>query len=198
MKSLKVLIIDDSQTIRMDIRNKLESIGHQVVGEAVNGVEGLEMVKQLHPDLVTLDIIMPEMDGIECYRMLRNLSYPPRCLLVSALANEIRVTDAYKTEIEPHHYIDKGCTTDDLGIKIEEICNQTPLPIPFQKEKRPKSLKTLLKIWVHCFLQMSSIAFPNLLQPHPAFSSHFDRNSKYSPQGRRLRQRRRMDAKTVP
>jgi two-component system chemotaxis response regulator CheY len=91
---MRALIVDDSPRVRSELRQLLGRLGWNIVGEAVNGVEALEMAEELKPDLVTLDIIMPEMDGIECYRELRKLSQPPRCLLISVLAAESRVVAA--------------------------------------------------------------------------------------------------------
>ena len=61
----KVLIVDDSKTSRRILKNFLTQFGHEVVGEAENGEMGVEMYKNLKPDVVTLDITMPVMDGVE-------------------------------------------------------------------------------------------------------------------------------------
>lgn len=61
----KILIVDDSRTSRKMLREILEGMGHEIAGEATNGEEGYVMYKELNPDLVTLDITMPKMDGIE-------------------------------------------------------------------------------------------------------------------------------------
>lgn len=127
---LKVLIVDDSLTIRQELRRKMLNLGHEVVGEAVNGLEALDMVQRLQPDLILLDIIMPEMDGIECYRLLRNLSYPPRCIIISALAQEPRVIAAYRDEIAADHFLDKFCLEEDIDQRIQMVLDQPPLPIP--------------------------------------------------------------------
>ena len=128
--SLNVLIVDDSHALRQELRVQFERLGHRVVGEATNGIEALEQISELKPDLVSLDIIMPEMDGIECYRMMRHLESPPRCLLVSALADEDRVVETYGNEISPQHYVSKGCSDQYLTEKVEEVLALPPLPIP--------------------------------------------------------------------
>ncbi len=132
---LKILIVDDSPTVRHELRLKLQNLGHEIIGEAVNGLEALEMVQQYQPDLVMLDIIMPEMDGIECYRLLRNLSYPPRCIIVSALAQEPRVLAAYREEIDVSHFLDKYCLEDDIDQKIQLVLSQPPLPLPLPESQ---------------------------------------------------------------
>ena len=67
----KVLIVDDSKTSRRILKNFLTQFGHEVVGEAENGEMGVEMYKNLKPDVVTLDITMPVMDGVEALRKIR-------------------------------------------------------------------------------------------------------------------------------
>ena len=63
-KSLRIVIADNESLIRLDIREMLEDAGHEVVGEAVNGRRAVELTRQHRPDLVLMDIKMPEMDGI--------------------------------------------------------------------------------------------------------------------------------------
>lgn len=63
-KTLRIVIADNESLIRLDIREMLEEAGHEVVGEAVNGRRAVELTRQHRPDLVLMDIKMPEMDGI--------------------------------------------------------------------------------------------------------------------------------------
>ena len=60
----RVVIGDDESIIRMDLAEMLEDAGHEVVGEAADGVEALELVRKMRPDIVLLDIKMPRLDGI--------------------------------------------------------------------------------------------------------------------------------------
>ena len=64
----KILIVDDSKMSRRMLRTILEGIGHEIVAEACNGEEGIKMYQQYTPDVVTMDITMPEMDGIKCLK----------------------------------------------------------------------------------------------------------------------------------
>lgn len=127
---MRALIVDDSPRVRSELRQLLGRLGWNIVGEAVNGVEALQMAEELKPDLVTLDIIMPEMDGIECYRELRKLSQPPRCLLISVLAAESRVVAAYAHEILSSHFLKKPVQEKDLRERLEEVMSMSPLPYP--------------------------------------------------------------------
>ena len=130
MDGLNVLIVDDSADIRFELREKFESIGQNVIGECSNGLEAIELVKQLQPDLVSLDIIMPVMDGIECYRILRSLPNPPRVILISALASEPKVLKAYEAEIYTDHFLAKPVEIELLVSTIEGVFSLPALPLP--------------------------------------------------------------------
>ncbi len=83
----KILIVDDSRLVRMTVRSILRRAeGFEVVGEAENGREGVDLAKELNPDVVTLDMEMPVMDGIECLRRLRILS-PAKVVVLSSLTH---------------------------------------------------------------------------------------------------------------
>jgi two-component system chemotaxis response regulator CheY len=128
--SLKVLIVDDSPGVRAKLKSLYQELGHEVVGECKNGLEAIEQAQQAAPDLVSLDIIMPDMDGIEAYRILRNMDQPPRCLLVTALGAESRVIGAYEREIKASHYCPKPVTKEQLAVKIEDVMADEPMPWP--------------------------------------------------------------------
>ena len=67
----KILIVDDSRTSRKILRTILESAGHEVVGEAVDGVDGVNKFRELSPEITTLDITMPNMDGLEALKEIK-------------------------------------------------------------------------------------------------------------------------------
>jgi two-component system, chemotaxis family, protein-glutamate methylesterase/glutaminase len=83
---IRVLVVDDQSFMRIALRQILEADGDiQVVGEARNGIEAVAMARELKPDAVTLDVEMPEMDGLEaCTRILREVAPRPAILMVSA------------------------------------------------------------------------------------------------------------------
>lgn len=90
----KVLIVDDAAFIRMQLRQLLSNNNYDVVGEAGNGKEALEKIISLKPDIVTLDITMPEMDGIECLIEINKMEYKPFVIMVTALGQESYVQKA--------------------------------------------------------------------------------------------------------
>lgn len=80
---MKVLIVDDESLIRMDLRDQLESAGYEVVGEGRNGVDALRLNVELKPDLILMDVKMPELDGIEAARQIRHKQPCPVVLLTA-------------------------------------------------------------------------------------------------------------------
>lgn len=89
-----VLIVDDAAFIRSQLKQLLTQNDFEVVGEAENGLVALEKIKELKPDIVTLDITMPEMGGIECIIEIMKLSYKPIVIMVSAMGQEFVVQSA--------------------------------------------------------------------------------------------------------
>jgi two-component system, chemotaxis family, chemotaxis protein CheY len=81
----RVLIVDDSRLARATVRKYILEAGFEVAGEAGNGREALELYAQLSPDLVTLDVTMPEMDGLTAFREIRKRDPDAVVLLVTSL-----------------------------------------------------------------------------------------------------------------
>jgi len=89
-----VLIVDDALFMRMMIKDILSKDGLDVIGEAENGVEAVKKYAELRPDLVTMDIVMPEMDGIEAVRNIMKLDPAARVLMCSAMGQQPLVVEA--------------------------------------------------------------------------------------------------------
>ncbi len=90
----KIMIVDDAAFMRITIKNMLTKSEHEVVGEAENGKIAVERYKALNPDIVTMDITMPEMDGLEALKQI--VAYDPgaKVIMVSAMGQEAMVRDA--------------------------------------------------------------------------------------------------------
>ena len=84
----KVLIVDDASFMRISIRSMLEKDGFEVVGEAADGLEAISKYKTLQPDVVTMDITMPNMTGIEAVKGILEFDAKAKILMVSALGQE--------------------------------------------------------------------------------------------------------------
>lgn len=81
----RLLIVDDALIMRLRIREVAVSCGWNVVGEAVNGQQAIELFQDLKPDLVTMDIVMPELDGVAALRAIRELDSKAKICMVSAI-----------------------------------------------------------------------------------------------------------------
>lgn len=91
-----VLIVDDSRTSRKILRGCLEEEGHTIIGEAVNGEEGVILYKEKRPDLVTMDITMPKMDGIEALRLIRKENENAKVVMITAAGQQEKIKSAIK------------------------------------------------------------------------------------------------------
>ncbi|SHI55802.1 ANTAR domain-containing response regulator [Propionispora hippei] len=89
MQPLRIVIADNESIIRMDLKEILEEAGHTVIGEANDGVKAVELVRKLRPDLVIMDIKMPEMDGIAAAKVISNEKLSPVLLLTAFSQKEI-------------------------------------------------------------------------------------------------------------
>ncbi len=90
----RVLIVDDAAFMRMMIKNILTKNGFEVVGEASNGLEAVKLYQELKPDLVTMDITMPEMDGIEALKKIKEIDPNAKVIMVSAMGQQQLVIEA--------------------------------------------------------------------------------------------------------
>jgi two-component system chemotaxis response regulator CheY len=92
----KVLIVDDAAFMRMMIKDILEKNGFQVVGEANNGLKAVELYKKERPDVVTMDITMPDMDGIEAVKAIKAFDPAAKVIMCSAMGQQTMVMDAIR------------------------------------------------------------------------------------------------------
>ncbi|NLW47785.1 MAG: response regulator [Firmicutes bacterium] len=90
----KVLVVDDAAFMRMMIKDILRKGGFEVVGEAEDGSKAVEKYKELRPDLVTMDITMPDMDGITAVKEIRKLDADAQIIMCSAMGQQAMVIDA--------------------------------------------------------------------------------------------------------
>lgn len=91
-----VLMVDDSRTSRRILRGVLEQGGFEVVGEATNGEEGYLKYKELTPDIVTMDITMPVMDGIESLTLIKKANPDSKVVMITAAGQKEKMVDALK------------------------------------------------------------------------------------------------------
>ncbi len=90
----RILVADDASFMRQMIREIIEAEGHEVVAEASDGIEAVDRFKEHHPDLVTMDIVMPRRSGIDAVKVIRELDGSANIVMCSALGQESLVTEA--------------------------------------------------------------------------------------------------------
>jgi len=115
MDEISVLIVDDHAMVRQGLRTFLTlSEGIEVVGEAANGLEAVEQVRQQQPDIVLMDLVMPEMDGIEATRRIRELSPETQVLALTSFIEDEKVFAAIEAgalgyllkDVSPEHLVE--------------------------------------------------------------------------------------------
>ncbi|MDE3838628.1 two-component system response regulator [Bacillus methanolicus] len=90
----RILIVDDARFMRITLSNILKKANHEVVGEGENGKDAIELYRRLNPDLVTMDITMPEMSGIEAVREIKKEFPQAKVIMCSAMGQQKMVVEA--------------------------------------------------------------------------------------------------------
>lgn len=85
----RLLIVDDSSVMRRTIEKNLANYDLEIIGQAANGHEAVEIVKKELPDVVTLDITMPEMDGIACLKEIMKINPETKVMIITALSDKL-------------------------------------------------------------------------------------------------------------
>jgi two-component system chemotaxis response regulator CheY len=93
----KVLIVDDAAFMRVSIKNMLTKNGYEVIGEAENGKVAIQKYQELSPDIVTMDITMPEMDGLQSLKKILEIDPSANVIMVSAMGQESMVREAVQS-----------------------------------------------------------------------------------------------------
>lgn len=115
----KVLIVDDSRVSRQFLRTVLEENGHEVVGEATNGQEGYEKFIELDPDVVTLDITMPVLDGLGALDKIMTLNSESNVIMVTSAGQKEKMVEAIK--LGATEFIQKPFNPDQILDILERL-----------------------------------------------------------------------------
>jgi DNA-binding NarL/FixJ family response regulator len=116
---LRVVVVDDSEVVRMKLRGLLERDGFELVGEAGSGKEGLEVVQKAQPDLVVMDLRMPGMSGIEATWRLGSVAPSSRVLVLTVSEEEDDVADAIMAGARG--YVIKGAEDNDILSALQGV-----------------------------------------------------------------------------
>lgn len=93
----RILITDDALFMRVTLKKILTEAGYDVVGEATNGAEAVKLYEQLKPDVVTMDITMPEMDGIQALKEIKKIDANARVIMCTAMGQKTMVIEAVQS-----------------------------------------------------------------------------------------------------
>ncbi len=122
---MRALIVDNNEFARARLKEALEHIGFEVVGEADDGLDAIEGYRNLKPDIVTMCVTMPEMDGIETTKKIKEEDPDATILMVTALASsDILMSEALEAGVLD--YLGKPFTVDELNKAIEGIKPRKP------------------------------------------------------------------------
>lgn len=90
----RALVVDDAAFMRIALRRILEKSGFKVVGEADTGMKAVQQYRLLKPDIVTMDLTMPELGGVEAIKMIKSIDNNARIIVISSMGHEINVKEA--------------------------------------------------------------------------------------------------------
>lgn len=135
----KILVVDDSSIMRRNLSAILTSAGHDVIAEASNGEQAVKEYKRAKPDLVTMDITMPELDGIAAVKKIISLDPDAKIVIISALEQKFMVLSAIQNGAK--HYIIKPFIPD----KVIAVVNAVLKSNIHKEAKKPERLNKKLQ-----------------------------------------------------
>jgi two-component system, chemotaxis family, chemotaxis protein CheY len=121
-RSFKLMIVDDSNIMRRRIERSQQFDEIELIGTAGNGLEAIELFKKADPDVVTMDLTLPQMDGIECISRLVELKPAIRILVISALADKATAVEAM--EKGANGFLNKPFTDRQLNEAIADLIRE--------------------------------------------------------------------------
>ncbi|HXH98183.1 MAG TPA: response regulator transcription factor [Gaiellaceae bacterium] len=121
---MRVLLADDHALFRAGISSLLRAWSQEVVGEAANGIEALELSRRLHPDLVLMDISMPDCNGLEATRLIKAELPETRIVIVTVSDDDANLFEAIKSGAEG--YLLKDASGDELQRTLEAVVSGEP------------------------------------------------------------------------
>ena len=119
--TIRILLVDDHQILREGIRRGFEAAGHEVVGEAANGLEGVEQAIALQPDIILMDLSMPVMDGVTATREIRE-KVPESQVVVLTMHDDVART-RQALDAGANGYLSKGSSFSEVLTTVEAVAD---------------------------------------------------------------------------
>lgn len=117
----RILVTDDAAFMRMQLKDMITKAGHEVVGEAENGEVAVERYKELKPDLVTMDITMPVMDGVQAVREIKAFDPDATVIMCTAMGQQAMVVDAIQAGAKD--FLVKPFSPDRIVEALQKFCS---------------------------------------------------------------------------
>lgn len=115
----KILVIDDSPFISKAVKKAVEPEGFEVVGQAFNGREGLEMIREYQPEIIILDVTMPVMDGLETAENIYRKNPNAKVIMLSAMGDEKLVVSAKRIGVK--RFLNKPFKAEEMVAAIKGL-----------------------------------------------------------------------------
>ena len=122
-----VLIVDDIPFVRKTLKQILTNQGYRIVGEAENGEEAIQLFRETNPTIVTMDLVMPLMNGVEATKRILQINPSAKVVILSAMMQENLVTEAIVAGAKD--YIMKPFQTDDVARVLRNVISNTEINI---------------------------------------------------------------------
>lgn len=120
--AIRVMAVDDSPVTRKMIKKALEPEGFEIAGEAGNGRDAVELYHKINPDIITMDVTMPIMDGLEAALAIKQKNPEQKIIMLSAMSDQDIVADAMSRGI--NHFCSKPFKSEEMVAKILQVINE--------------------------------------------------------------------------
>ncbi len=122
--SEKVLVVDDAAFMRMLLKDMITKAGYEIAGEAASGKEAIEKYRDLNPDVVTMDTMMPEMNGVEATKEIMRLNPNAKVIICSAMGQQVMVMEAMQAGARD--FMVKPFRQDKVMETLSKVMNENP------------------------------------------------------------------------
>ncbi len=124
-KSLKLMIVEDHTCLRQGLKSLLKDFNFQIIYEAANGKQALDLLKEVQPDIILLDIEMPVMNGLETLQIIKQKYHSIKVIILTGHSNHSLFTEVLKSGADG--YLLKNCNIEDLVSTILSLNEKTPI-----------------------------------------------------------------------